>query len=323
MKVSSKILQQWYNKSWWCLSLWPLSIVFRSLVAIRRLMYKYKLKEVVSLPVPVVVVGNISVGGTGKTPIVIALAKELCKVGYRPGIVSRGYKSGVNGSCVLVELDSEVTFVGDEPLLLRRQASCPVAVGADRVAAARLLLLKNNINIIISDDGLQHYRLSRDAEVVLFHGQEFVKNNLLLPAGPYREPKSRLQQADFILSRDAAIPNSYSFSCSLGDVKRLSDGQSFEFGWLQDKNIHAVCAIGSPQRFFSMLRDAGIAFKPHIYPDHYYFKKEDLTFDDDAVVLMTEKDAVKCLNFRTLPLYSIALQTVLENSFVSNLIKIL
>jgi tetraacyldisaccharide 4'-kinase len=321
MKIRSQVVQQWYDKSWWCFSLWPLSIIFRSLVGIRRLMYKHKLKEVVSLPVPVVVVGNISVGGTGKTPTVIALAKELIQLGYCPGIISRGYKSKLKGQCLFVDLDSDVDLVGDEPLLLRRKSGCPVAVGADRVAAARLLLSKNDINVIVSDDGLQHYRLSRDVEVVLFHGQDFAKNNLLLPAGPYREPKSRLQQADFILSRHAAVENSYSVSCSLGDVRRLSDGQLFDFCWLQNKNIHAVCAIGSPQRFFKMLTEKGLTFTSHVFPDHYHFQPEDLCFHHNAVILMTEKDAVKCLSFSTLPMYSVALETVLENSFISNLVK--
>ena len=277
----------------------PFSLLFGMLVALRRALYRAGLLRRESLPVPVVVVGNITVGGTGKTPLVIHLASALRVLGRHPGIVSRGYHGGAPHA-VEVMPDSDPAAVGDEPLLLSRRSGCPVFVGKDRPAAARALLAGHpECDVIIADDGLQHYRLARTVEIALFD-ERGVMNGWPLPAGPLREPVSRLTQVDAVVLNGIAAPPAPTFELPLFAMRLR--GESFHrlddplvkcnAADLAGKKLHAVAGIGSPQRFFDQLTEMGLSFVEHFFADHHDFRAEDLAFAGDAV-LTTEKDAVK------------------------------
>jgi tetraacyldisaccharide 4'-kinase len=251
------------------------------------------------LPVPVVVVGNITAGGTGKTPLVIHLALALRACGRHPGIVSRGY-GRVHRHVREVSVCSDPGEVGDEPLLLARRASCPVFVGPDRVAAVRSLLASHpECDLIISDDGLQHYRMERDVELALID-ERGVMNGLALPAGPLREPVSRLTQVDAVVLNGAAVPPAPTFvkakftmQLSGERFHRLDDpATECAASDLARQNLHAVAGIGSPKRFFDHLTRMGLAFSEHPFADHYDYCAGDMQFAGDAI-LTTEKDAVK------------------------------
>ena len=270
-----------------------------ALVALRRALYRVGLLHREHLPVPVVVVGNISVGGTGKTPLVIHLAQALRSLGRHPGIVSRGYR-GDAAQVAEVTDGSDPGVVGDEPLLLAQRSGCPVFVGRNRVAAARALLAGNpQCDVILADDGLQHYRLDRAVEIAVFD-ERGVMNGWCLPAGPLREPVSRLSRVDAVVLNGIAVSPAPTyqrpvFAMRLRDegFRRLDDPLAKCTGAdLNGKNLHAVAGIGAPQRFFDRLHAMGLSFAAHAFPDHHSFRAEDLHFDGDAI-LTTEKDAVK------------------------------
>ena len=286
------------------LPLLPLSWLFRCLVALRRCFYHLGLIPSFRLPVPVLVVGNLTVGGSGKTPLVLWLAASLSERGWRPGIISRGYGGKLGESVMSVTPKSDVVSVGDEPLLLSRRSGVPVFVGRDRVAAGRALLAAHpECNVVISDDGLQHYRLARSAELVVFDGRG-AGNGQLLPAGPLREPLSRLKDASAIVWNGGVrespcvrerIPQ---FSMRLVGQRFFSlneSGSSCTAENLRGKPLHAVAGIGDPYRFFAQLAGLGLEFSAHPFPDHHVYRAEDLAFATDGVLLMTEKDAVKCI----------------------------
>lgn len=259
------------------------------------------------MPVAVVIVGNISVGGTGKTPLVIHLALELRARGRHPGIVSRGYR-GDGGEVLEVTAGSDPGIVGDEPLLLARRAACPVFVGRDRVAAARRLLVTYpECDLIIADDGLQHYRLERDVEIALVD-ERGVMNGWALPAGPLREPLSRLEQVDALVLNGAAVSPAPTFPGATFSMRLL--GERFHrldepsitcsAADLINARLHAVAGIGSPQRFFDHLTGMRLVFSAHPFADHHDFSADEMQFAGDAI-LTTEKDAVKLARLR-LPL---------------------
>lgn len=291
----------WTRITWLTVLLLPLSWLFRAGVALRRAAYRAGWLRSVRLPVPVIVVGNISVGGTGKTPLVIWLAAQLKLAGYTPGIVSRGYGGSARAPRA-VAADDDPAQCGDEPVLLARHTACPVWIGADRVAAARALRTAHaGCDVIISDDGLQHYRLARDAEVAVVDGARGLGNGRLLPAGPLREPPARLREVDAVVLRQpAAQPARYAdrqFGMSLepAALRDLSDPTHRETAaFFQGKRVHAVAGIGNPPQFFDMLTGLGIVHTAHAYPDHHAFSAADLQFSDCDAVVMTEKDAVKC-----------------------------
>ncbi|MDK9703641.1 MAG: tetraacyldisaccharide 4'-kinase [Sulfuritalea sp.] len=279
--------------------LFPFSLLFMAVVALRRGLYRAGLLDRERLPVPVVVVGNITVGGTGKTPLVIYLASALRVLGRHPGIVSRGYR-GEAARVAEAMVDSDPGEVGDEPLLLALRSGCPVFVGRDRVAAARALLARHpECDVILADDGLQHYRLARDVEIALFD-QRGVMNGWPLPAGPLREPVSRLAQVDAVLLNGIAVPPASTLDRPVFAMRLL--GESFHrlddpgircsAADLAGEALHAVAGIGAPQRFFEQLGGMGLSFAEHAFADHHNFREADLAFDGDAI-LTTEKDAVK------------------------------
>ena len=282
-----------------------LAAMFGALVALRRWLYRRGVLRSHRVGVPVVVVGNISVGGTGKTPFAIALVRRLRMAGRTPGVASRGYGREDEGTPRWVEAGDAAALAGDEPLLVARQTGAKVRVDRDRVAAARALVAAG-CDVIVCDDGLQHYRLSRDVEVEVIDGRRRYGNAQLLPAGPLREPPARGKACDFRVvnlaggetgaSAHPAEPGFGEWPMRLraGDARPLLGGRPKPLAAFAGQRVHAVAGIGHPQRFFTMLREAGIAVVPHAFPDHHRYEAEDFRFGSDLPVLMTEKDAVKC-----------------------------
>ena len=274
------------------------------LVALRRALYRLGLLGRERLPVPVVVIGNITVGGTGKTPLVIYLASALRALGRCPGIVSRGYRGDAT-QVSEVTAGSDPGVVGDEALLLARRSGCPVFAGRDRVAAARALLAGHpECDVILADDGLQHYRLFRDVEIAMFD-QRGVMNGWSLPAGPLREPVSRLAQVDAVVLNGIAVSPAPTFDRPLflmgllgESFYRLDDhGTTCSAADLVGRKLHAVAGIGAPQRFFDRLSAMGLSFAEHAFADHHSFREAELALAGDAI-LTTEKDAVKLARLR-------------------------
>jgi len=243
--------------------------------------------------VPVIVVGNITAGGTGKTPTVIWLVEELRAKGFTPGIVSRGYGGSKSGTSMRVDSDSDAAVAGDEPVLLARRGRCPVVVDKDRVRAAAMLV-DDGVNVIIADDGLQHLRLRRSYEICVVDGERGLGNGRLLPAGPLRDPAERLGSVDQVLVNGAtAIPNAIAFELVATDASRLNGSLARPLPGFKDTTVHAVAGIGNPKRFFDLLRAYGIQVIEHSFPDHAAITKSQIEFGDDFNVFMTEKDAVK------------------------------
>jgi tetraacyldisaccharide 4'-kinase len=284
--------------------LYPASLLFRAAVAARRAAYRAGLLATTRLPVPVVVIGNVTVGGTGKTPLVIWLAAFLRERGRRPGILSRGY-GGTAARPAAVPVDGDPGRYGDEPVLMAQRSGCPVWIGADRVAAGRALLAAHpDCDVIVSDDGLQHYRLARDVEIVVHaHG---ARNDWMLPAGPLREPPARVSEADALVVRDGPAGAAsaefagpvFSLSLEGGTFHNLlNPAASAGADRFRHRSVRAVAGIAHPQRFFLHLQHLGIDFTAHPYPDHHAYRAEELAFPGAEAVLMTEKDAVKCQRF--------------------------
>ena len=288
--------RHWYRLSPISLLLYPLSLAFRLAVALRRLLFVLGVLPSVHVGIPVIVVGNLTVGGSGKTPLVLALAKALCERGLRPGIVSRGYGGSGAGARAVAPGDDAET-VGDEPLLLAERSSCPVWIGADRVAAARALRAAHpDCNVIICDDGLQHYRLQRDCEIAV-EDERGAGNGFLLPAGPLREPAGRSVDAKVVNGGEAG-PGTFAMRLVAAGLYRVGEASApLALPALSGKRLHAVAGIGNPARFFDTLSQMGLVFSPHAFPDHHGFREADLVFEDCDLVLMTEKDAVKCRRF--------------------------
>lgn len=249
------------------------------------------------LTVPVIVVGNITVGGSGKTPLTIALARVLQQRGWRPGVVSRGYGGRSRDRPRRVSVDDDPLDVGDEPLLIVRH--CPVVVDPRRPrGASRLVEL--GCDVVLADDGLQHYALGRDIELVMVDGERRFGNGFCLPAGPLREPLSRLREVDFIVANGAAQSGEFAMRLPMRTVVSLRQPeQTHPLADWRDRAVHAVAGIGHPERFFRQLREAGLRVEAHPFPDHHRFRPEELAFPGDKPILMTEKDAVKCRLFAT------------------------
>ena len=295
------VQQHWQRVTWLTLLLAPLAAIFGLVVRLRRRAYAVGALPGQRLPVPVVVAGNISVGGTGKTPLALWLVEALRERGMAAGIVSRGYRGG--GLPMQVHPHSDPARAGDEPVMLATRARCPVFVGKDRAAAARALLSRHpGVEVIVCDDGLQHYRLLRDLEIAVIDAGAGFGNGWLLPAGPLREPPARLDRVDAVVVNGGTRTGLRApvFSMRLeGTVARnlRVPGLETPLASLSGTQLHAVAGIGNPQRYFGHLRDAGLSFTAHAFPDHHPFTAADLDFGDDHPVLMTEKDAIKCRGF--------------------------
>src|SRR5579864_8452935 len=302
--VRGQLERLWYGDGAGSALLLPLAWAYGAVSGLRRQAYRSGLLRARRLTRPVVVVGNLTVGGTGKTPLTIWLAQQLSGASHRDGIISRG--NGRQGSGVRsVQGDSDWRDVGDEPVIVARRSGCPTMVAADRVAAARTLIARG-AEVILADDGLQHLRLARDCEIVVVDGARGFGNGRLLPAGPLREPASRLRDADIVVINGVSAPGVADalstgalrmslFGAEAHRVDGLAGPMLLEH--LRGGRAHAVAGIGNPQRFFQDLRAQGIEIVEHPYPDHHPFVAADLTFDDGLPVLMTQKDAVKCRSF--------------------------
>jgi tetraacyldisaccharide 4'-kinase len=302
--------------------LWPLSLLFGLGARVRRLLYQHGLRRSEAVPVPLIVVGNITVGGAGKTPLVARLVELLREVGYQPGVISRGYGGQSAQWPRQVMADSDPRQVGDEPVLLARRCRCPIVVGPDRVAAARALLEIYGCNVILSDDGLQHYRLRRDLEIAVVDGFRRLGNGACLPAGPLREPPSRLREVDFVVGNGAARGGEY-LMCLRGAtaINLVDPCVSATLAGFRHGTVHAVAGIGDPGRFFDHLRHARLRIVEHPFPDHHVFRPEDLHFPQDLPVLMTEKDAVKCRAFAPEGCWYVPVDARLEPTFEEDLLK--
>ena len=292
--VRKLLVRSWYAPTWATALLMPVSFLYRLFIAARHLLYRSGVLTVRDFDVPIVVVGNLTVGGTGKTPLLIHLAKQLVAHGYKPGIVSRGY--GAKGSYpVRVTPNTEVLRSGDEPLLIARSINVPVVVDPDRVNAVSEVLKTGSIDIVLSDDGLQHTRLGRQLEIVVIDGKRGLGNGLLLPAGPLRESPKRLDTVNVVV-RHGGKPNpgESSMATSLGTVVNINDGRELSLDAFKQKKCVVITAIADPDRFYQQLSDEGLQFERIEFLDHHYFSLEDLQNYQNSTVLMTEKDAVKC-----------------------------
>ncbi len=294
----SKIEQIWYNGGIGVIPLLPLSWLFRCLIMVRHWLYQHNWLVVNHFSAPLIVVGNITVGGTGKTPFVIWLATFLRNKGYKPGIVSRGYGGVATESPQPVTTTSSPALVGDEAVLLARRCCCPMVISSKRSDAVNMLLNDFDCNIVIADDGLQHYAMGRDIEIVILDGLRRFGNGQMLPAGPLREPVSRLKSVDLcVVNGESHLSGEYGMALVQSSLYNLQTPEIRErLSLFKGKRVHAVAGIGNPERFFNLLRDADINVIPHPFPDHHVYCADDLNFDDAAVV-MTEKDAVKCASF--------------------------
>jgi tetraacyldisaccharide 4'-kinase len=297
MSVQSWLNSIWYDRPappWWMV---PLSLTYGAVSGSRRFLYAHHLRKASRISCPVVVVGNVSVGGTGKTPLVCWLVAHLAERGYKPGIVTRGY-GGSSRDVRRITAADDPNVVGDESILLARRTGAPVAIGRDRPAAAQLLA-GGGCNVIVSDDGLQHYALARDCEVVVIDGDRRFGNGWLLPAGPLREAPGRLRAADAIVVNGgrALRQGALSMRLEAKTAVALRGGAVQPLRAFAGTSIHAVAGIGNPERFFNMLRSRGIEVMGRPLADHARLTPEDIEFGDDKSVFMTEKDAVKCTEF--------------------------
>ncbi|QIB67365.1 tetraacyldisaccharide 4'-kinase [Kineobactrum salinum] len=295
------LLRAWYRSAPWLWLLRPLELLFRGVSWMRRRAYRCGLLSVYRAAVPVVVVGNITVGGTGKTPVVIALVEALQARGLRPGVISRGY--GAARGAVFphrVGADSSARDCGDEPLLIHLRTGAPCVVSPNRVAALRMLLADTTVDLVLSDDGLQHYALGRDFEIALMDASRQLGNGFCLPAGPLREPRARLNEVDYLLCRGSDDPRHGVIYESQGLVRVIEETNAAPAAIpAPGSAIHAITGIGQPQQFFASLEAAGFSLSPRVLPDHHPFSAADFAGLDDKPIIMTEKDAVKCRGFAT------------------------
>ncbi|KTD51225.1 tetraacyldisaccharide 4'-kinase [Legionella quateirensis] len=302
----------WYGNHPLRWPLLPLSWCYRLITMIRR---KYLESFCQIKPsVPIIVVGNLSVGGVGKTPLVIALARRMRQKGINVGIVSRGYGSKIKHVPYEVQLDDSAEQVGDEPLMIAHKTNCPVVIAPNRMDAVQYLLDKCKVQLIISDDGLQHYRMGRAIEIAVIDGVRGLGNGLLLPAGPLRESAARLSEVDFIIVNDGIWDNAYTMQLTPGKIIKLATGEEIDYEVFKKRDVAAVAAIGNPQRFYSTLTHLGIEFKTYSYPDHYRFESHDFNHPE-SLIIMTEKDAVKCRFFISDKMYYLPVEATLNEAF--------
>jgi len=317
MFSESELHEVWYGgrKVPWVLR--ALAALFGPVSSLRRGLYSAGLLSRTRLPVPVIVVGNISVGGTGKTPLTIALIEALRARGFNPGVISRGYGGSSVSGPLLVDATSDPRVVGDEACLIARATQAPLAVGRKRGSAGQALLQAARCNVLIADDGLQHYKLCRDVEICVIDGERRFGNGRLLPAGPLREPASRAGAFDFRVCNGGVAQAGEVAMALRGDdaIALAGPAQRRKLADWRGKRVHAVAGIGNPGRFFAGLRSAGLDLIEHAFADHFAFAPADLDFGDDLPVLMTEKDAVKCAAFADARWWSVPVRAELPGDF--------
>lgn len=314
----------WYGQHPLSLVLAPLGWVSAGYALLRRQAYQSGLLRVRHLPVPVIVVGNVTVGGTGKTPLVIWLAEFLKAQGYKPGIVSRGYGGDAEHWPQQVRPDSDPVTVGDEPVLIAQRCLCPVAVSPKRAEAAEALVEHAGCDIVVSDDGLQHLALGRDIEIAVVDGVRRYGNGRCLPAGPLREPVRRLGSVDIVVSNGLASRGEFAMKYLPLPLRGLRDESvTCSLDDLHGEEVHAVAGVGNPERFFQTLRAHGLRLQRHPFPDHYAFKADDIRFGDGVPVIMTEKDAVKCRRFAGPEHWYLPIEADFSQTFEHRLLSLL
>jgi tetraacyldisaccharide 4'-kinase len=332
MSLDGALQRLWYGPRWVSLPLWPLSWLFRAAIAVRRGLYRLGAMRAQRVAVPVVVVGNLTVGGTGKTPVAAWLARQLVLRGHQVGVVLRGYGGRAAGPPRMVTPDSDPAEVGDEAVLHALRGTRCVVAGADRVAAARRAA-EAGAEIVVCDDGLQHLRLARDFELAVVDAARGFGNGRLLPAGPLREPPARLEKVDAVVltergagraARVAPVrPLTVTARFALGDAVNLASGERRPLEAFRGRPAHAVAGIGHPQAFFGALRAAGLAVEPHALADHAALDPAALPFPAQATVLMTEKDAVKCRAFAGADWWFVELAVGLDRADASALLALI
>ena len=325
-KTSNFIEEAWYENKSWIKILIPISWIYRFLFKLFR---KRDLSSSWKPDFKTIVIGNLTVGGTGKTPLVIWLANELKKEGLHPGIVSRGYKSTAKDNPILINQSSNASEVGDEPLIIFNNTNCPVVVGTNRVEAAKYLIENKKCNVLISDDGLQHFKLGRDIEIAMIDGMRKFGNNLLLPAGPLREPIKKLDQVDFVIntntfySKEAeSKENNFLMTYKPLSWVNLVTQQSIDVSdWNKDKIVYGIAGIGNPNSFFSLLRSLDFQVIEKVFPDHHEFIDTDFFEMNDLPIVMTEKDAIKCKFLKNPNCWYLKIEPVINEDFKTDLFK--
>ena len=325
-KTSNFIEEAWYENKSWIKILIPISWIYRFLFKLFR---KRDLSSSWKPDFKTIVIGNLTVGGTGKTPLVIWLANELKKEGLHPGIVSRGYKSTAKDNPILINQSSNASEVGDEPLIIFNNTNCPVVVGTNRVEAAKYLIQNKKCNVLISDDGLQHFKLGRDIEIAMIDGMRKFGNNLLLPAGPLREPIKKLDQVDFVIntntfySKEAeSKENNFLMTYKPLSWVNLVTQQSIDVSdWNKDKIVYGIAGIGNPNSFFSLLRSLDFQVIEKVFPDHHEFIDTDFFEMNDLPIVMTEKDAIKCKFLKNPNCWYLKIEPVINEDFKTDLFK--
>ncbi len=324
-----RLAEGWLNRIWYqaklpALLLWPLSLIFCLAVRLRIWLYEQNLLKSEKLAVPVIVVGNLTVGGTGKTPLVLWLATFLRKAGYRPGIICSGYNGQATAQPLNVVPSTDPQQAGDEAVLLAQRSSCPVVACRDRLAAAGKLLQQHSCDVLLSDDGLQHYRLQRDIEILLIDASRGLGNGYCLPAGPLREPAKRLQTADLVVSKGRSPLADWHMQTRCSSAYPLNQpGKLIALDAFLPGKIRAVAGLANAESFFKCLRAAGLEVVEAGFSDHHAYLPAELDFGDNLPVLMTEKDAVKCRLLRLENCWAVALEIQLNDAFGKTLLRLL
>jgi tetraacyldisaccharide 4'-kinase len=330
MWAQSWFNDMWYGRrraSWWLVLL---SKIYGAAARLRRVAYAKGLRRTTRLSRPVIVIGNLSVGGTGKTPLVCWLVAQLQQRGLKPGVVTRGYGGSSRQPRIIQALD-DAAVVGDEPVLIARRTKAPVAIGRDRPAAAQMLV-DVGCDVIVSDDGLQHYALARDCEIAVVDGERRFGNGHLLPAGPLREPPQRVHSVNAIVLNGGSALGATDELRAAGALRMhlralnataVSGDGNKALNEFAGQAVHAVAAIGNPQRFFDLLRSLGIGVIAHPLPDHAPLRAADICFADDLQVLMTEKDAVKCGKIAGARHWYVPVEVAFDNDDADALLKII
>lgn len=318
MSIKKSLLKSWTKPNALTGFLRPLSTIYRGVFALRKSAFERGVFDRYQAPVPVVIIGNLTVGGTGKTPLVVHLVEQLRKQGFTPGVISRGYSGEANSYPLSVDQNTPVEQSGDEPALIVQRTDVPMVVGPDRKASIEMLLEQHSIDLIISDDGLQHLALQRDVEICLVDDTSVHQNQNLLPAGPYREPLSRLMSVDFIVRHGGKVGNAENqFSMTLEPSQPVPVKSENKAVFPRDSEFEAIAGIGNPQRFFDTCEAIGLNIRPHSFADHHHFSSSDITFDENPV-LMTEKDAVKCREIASNHHWYLPVDAVLSDDFVES-----
>jgi tetraacyldisaccharide 4'-kinase len=324
-----RLLECWANKLWYedyYIASWlsPLAYIYIDIVRFRHFLYRKGFLKSVAFPVPIIVIGNITVGGTGKTPLVIYLAQRLQHAGFNPGIVTRGYRGKNQQWPLLVTANTSTAQAGDEAVLIANKTGCPVVAAPVRTEAVQYCLDHQPCDIILADDGLQHYALQRDIEIVVIDGERRFGNNFFLPAGPLREPQERIEAVDFVIvNGQSEQPNEIAMTLVTEVAINLVTDEQKPLSAFRSQQCHALAGIGHPQRFFDQLSALGIKTNNHYFANHHQFKARHIQFKDPYPVLMTEKDAIKCRDFAGKQHWSVPVKPQLPDAFFKQLLTLI